>query len=184
MVSPIALPIPSTIAVKTPDLAAGKITLNIVSILDAPKAKDASLYCFGTDLIAVSATEIIVGSIITERTIIMASKLCPLGRDNLLWIAGTIIPSAKTPNNTEGIPANNSTPWDIIFATDLGAISTIKIAVNIPMGTPITRELRVPYIEAIIIGRIPYFSELGIHSVPSKNSPKEYPLDINGVKPL
>ena len=83
IVSPIALPIPNTTAVKIPDLAAGKITLNMVSICDAPSARDASFYCLGTDFIAVSATEIIVGNIITESTIIIASKLCPLGRFNL-----------------------------------------------------------------------------------------------------
>ena len=43
IVSPKALPIPSTTAAKIPDLAAGNITLNIVSILDAPSASEPSL---------------------------------------------------------------------------------------------------------------------------------------------
>jgi len=44
-----------------PDFAAGNITLNIVSICEAPKAKDPSLYSLGTALIAVSDTDTIVG---------------------------------------------------------------------------------------------------------------------------
>ena len=43
IVSPKALPIPNTTAARIPDLAAGNTTLNIVSILDAPSAKDPSL---------------------------------------------------------------------------------------------------------------------------------------------
>ena len=40
--SPIALPVPSTMAVMIPDFAAGTVTLKIVVVGVAPKAKDAS----------------------------------------------------------------------------------------------------------------------------------------------
>ena len=137
IVSPIALPIPNTTAAKIPDFAAGNTTLNIVSIFDAPSANDPSLYAFGTALIAVSDTDIIVGNIIIDNTIITASKLCPFGKLNIFCIFGTINANPNIPYNTDGIPANNSTAGDIIFATFFGAISAINTAVNIPIGTPI-----------------------------------------------
>lgn len=130
IVSPIALPIPNTTPVIIPDLAAGTITLNIVSVFDAPKANDPSLYALGTALIAVSDTVITVGNIIIANTIITASKLCPLGKLNTSCIVGTIIANPNTPYKTEGIPAKSSTAPDIIFAIFFGAISAMNIDVN------------------------------------------------------
>jgi len=124
---------------------------------------------------AVVATEIIVGNIIIAKTIITANKLCPLGKLNVFLIQGTIIASPKTPYNTEGIPANNSTAGTIIFATFLGAISEIKIDVNKPIGTPISKAPMVPNIVAIIIGSMPNLLELGYQSVPIIKSINEYP---------
>lgn len=66
--SPIALPTPNTIAVTIPDFAAGRITLKIVCILDAPSARDAALYCAGTALSADSLILITVGKIMTAST--------------------------------------------------------------------------------------------------------------------
>ena len=104
-------------------------------------AKEPSLYAFGTALIAVSDTDIIVGNIIIDKTIITASKLCPFGKLNIFCILGTITANPNIPYNTDGIPANNSTAGDIIFATFFGATSAINTAVNIPIGTPIIRLL-------------------------------------------
>ena len=42
IVSPIALPQPKTIAASIPDFAAGTTTLNVVSICEAPSARDPS----------------------------------------------------------------------------------------------------------------------------------------------
>ena len=97
IVSPNALPIPRITPASIPDLAAGTVTLNIVSIFDAPNARDPSLYAFGTALIEVSDNEIIVGSIIIANTKITANKLCPLGRFNTFCIAGTIIANPNIP---------------------------------------------------------------------------------------
>jgi len=184
IVSPIALPIPSTTAANIPDFAAGKITLNIVSVWDAPRPKEPSLYALGTDLIAVSDTVTMVGSIIIAKTIITANKLCPLEVLNTFWISGTITTKPNIPYKTEGIPANNSTALEIISANFLGAISTINAAVNIPIGTPIINEPKVPNKVAKIIGHIPKTSALGIQSLPNKKLIKEYPLETKGVNPL
>ena len=97
IVSPNALPIPSITPANIPDLAAGTVTLNIVSIFDAPSAKDPSLYAFGTALIDVSDKDIIVGSIIIDNTMITAYKLCPLGRLNTVCMAGTITAKPNIP---------------------------------------------------------------------------------------
>mgnify|MGYP006912825028 CR=1 FL=1 len=75
-------------------------------------------------------------------------------------------------------------PQDIILAKGLGATSTIKTAVNIPTGTPIIKEPNVAYIDAKIIGNIPYLFEDGIHSFPVKKLINEYPLDTKGINPL
>ena len=184
IVSPIALPTPSTMAASIPDFAAGKITLNIVSISEAPRANDPSLYDFGTAFIAVCETDIMVGSIIIAKTNITASKLCPFGKFKVDWIFGTINANPNNPYNTEGIPASNSTAGTIIFATFLGAISEIKIDVNKPIGTPISKAPIVPNIVAIIIGNMPNLLELGYQSVPIIKSTNEYPSAKNGLNPL
>ncbi|CCL08646.1 hypothetical protein BN168_650096 [Clostridioides difficile CD002] len=184
IVSPKALPTPNTTAANTPDFAAGNTTLNIVSIFDAPSANEPSLYAFGTALIAVSDTDIIVGNIITASTITIANKLCPFGRLNILCIVGTITARPNTPYNTEGIPAKSSTAGDIIFANLLGATSAINTEVNIPTGTPITSAPSVANIDATIIDDIPNLLAEGTQSAPVKKSINEYPSNINGLNPL
>ena len=116
IVSPIALPIPNTIAVIIPDFAAGTTTLKIVPICDAPSANDPSRYVFGTARIAVSATVTIVGNIMIANTRITAIKLCPFAKPKVFCKNGTIIASPNTPYNTDGIPANNCTAGEIILA--------------------------------------------------------------------
>ena len=184
IVSPIALPTPNTTAASMPDFAAGKVTLNIVSVVDAPRAKDPSLYDAGTAFMAVCETEIMVGSIIIAKTNITASKLCPFGKFKIDWIFGTIKANPNNPYNTDGIPDNNSTAGNIILCTGFGAISAKKVAVKIPIGTPIINEPKVAKTEAAIIDVTPNLSELGSQSVPIIKSIKEYPLNKNGVNPL
>ncbi|MPN22356.1 hypothetical protein SDC9_169739 [bioreactor metagenome] len=135
-------------------------------------------------MIAVSEIVIMVGSIITDNTTITANKLCPFGNLKIFCILGTINATPKTPYNTDGIPANSSTAGEINLLIFFGATSTINVAVSIPIGAPIIREPIVAYREPNIIGSIPNLSLLGIHSVPNKNSDKEYPFTIKGVKPL
>ena len=158
--------------------------MNIVSISEAPRANDPSFYDFGTAFIAVCETDIMVGSIIIAKTNITASKLCPFGKFKVDWIFGTINANPNNPYNTEGIPANNSTAGNISFCTGFGAISAKNIAVRMPIGTPIINEPNVAKIEAIIIDETPNLSELGNQSVPIRKSTNEYPLNMNGVKPL
>ena len=102
----------------------------------------------------------------------------------MFCILGTITANPNIPYNTDGIPANNSTAGDIIFATDFGATSAINTAVNIPIGTPIISAPTVATIDATTIGAIPNLSLPGSQSDPVKKSTKEYPLNINGVSPL
>ena len=67
IVSPTALPIPSITAAIIPEEAAGITTFHIVCHLVAPRAREAILYSLGTEVIASSEIEIIVGRDITAR---------------------------------------------------------------------------------------------------------------------
>ena len=111
-------------------------------------------------------------------------KPVPFGKLNMFCILGTITANPNIPYNTDGIPANNSTAGDIIFATFFGATSAINTAVNIPIGTPIISAPTVAIIDATTIGPIPNLSLPGNQSLPIKKSIKEYPLNRNGVNPL
>ena len=75
--SPIARPTPRTTAVIIPDLAAGSITLKIVCILEAPRAREADLYWEGTARRADSLILITVGSIIIASTMTAEIRLAP-----------------------------------------------------------------------------------------------------------
>ena len=77
MASPIALPVPRTMAVMMPDFAAGITTWKIVCIFVAPNARDALLKCCGTERRAVSLILITVGRIISARTSTAEIKLAP-----------------------------------------------------------------------------------------------------------
>ena len=109
MASPMARPMPSTMAVAMPLRAAGTLTRNTVSIWVAPRARDASSYSRGTARSAVSDTETIEGRIITASTMIAARSVAPEGRSKATRMAGTsrIIPTR--PYTTEGMPASSST---------------------------------------------------------------------------
>ena len=75
--SPIALPVPSTMAVMIPDFAAGIITLKIVWIWEAPKASDADFRFCGTAFSADSLIFITVGRIIIASTITAEIRFAP-----------------------------------------------------------------------------------------------------------
>ena len=75
--SPSARPIPSTIPVMIPDFAAGTVTLNIVCIFVAPRARDAALICCGTACIDDTLMLITVGRIMIASTMIAASRFDP-----------------------------------------------------------------------------------------------------------
>src|SRR5690606_3049106 len=78
MVSPTARPIPSTTEAMIPDFAAGMVTLKMVSTLEAPRARDPSLYSFGTARRDVSDMLTMVGRIMADRMTIMAKRLLPV----------------------------------------------------------------------------------------------------------
>ena len=67
-------------------------------------------------------------------------------------IFGTINANPNNPYNTEGIPANNSTAGEIIFATFLVQFQLKILLLIMPIGTPINKAPIVPNIDAIIIG--------------------------------
>src|SRR5690625_6653688 len=69
IVSPIARDIPSTNEAMIPDKAAGTMTRMVVSNLVAPKADDPSRIAWGTEFIASSDMEAIIGIIMTPITI-------------------------------------------------------------------------------------------------------------------
>ena len=77
--SPMARPTPSTTAAAMPLRAAGTDTLKKVSTGDAPRARDASSYSFGTASSAVTDTLMMLGRIIMASTMMAASRLAPSG---------------------------------------------------------------------------------------------------------
>ena len=79
MASPMARPMPSTTEAAMPLLAAGMLTLKIVSIFVAPSARLASSYSGGTAFSAVSLTEMMDGRIMMASTMIAARRLAPSG---------------------------------------------------------------------------------------------------------
>lgn len=82
----------------------------------------------------------------------------------------------------DGIEAIKLIPGFNILYKLFGQYSAIKMAVKIPMGTPIIVAPRVTYIEPKIIGDNPKLGELAVgrQTVPNKNSLKPYFL-ITGI---
>ena len=75
--SPMARPVPRTMAVMIPDFAAGRTALKMVWILVAPRAREALRKCWGTARSAVSLILITVGRIIKASTKTAEIKLAP-----------------------------------------------------------------------------------------------------------
>lgn len=153
--SPMLLPIPITTEASIPLFAAGIVILNMVSVLVAPKANEASSYSWGTARRAVSDTEIMEGSIIIAKTIIAEKRLAPSGRLKPFLTAGTrrIIPIK--PYTTDGIPDSKSTQMRIMPASFPLEILAIKAAHISPIGTPMIIAPNVPYTVVSIKGSIP-----------------------------
>ena len=110
IVSPMALPIPRMAAAEIPDIAAGTMTLIVVSQRVAPMARDASLYEWGTECMASSETDMTVGRAMIPRSIEPASQ----DSLNTSWFSkmslrkGSSTRTPKNPYTTEGIPAKTS----------------------------------------------------------------------------
>ena len=134
MVSPIALMMPSTIAAMMPDEPTGRTTFFIVSHFVAPREMDASLYSLGTDLIASTESEVIVGSIMIERIVDASSRPRPVDGCRLrkigmnprtalmdgLMLYRNILSRTNSPNmpyTTDGMPTSSSIIGLSIFAT-------------------------------------------------------------------
>jgi hypothetical protein len=138
MVSPTALPNPSIIAARMPDLAAGRIIVKIISNLFAPSASEACLNSSGTAVMASSERLIIVGNTIIDKSTAPFKVLKILYWLNIFAIKGPIKTIPKNPITTEGIPANSSTNGFKMFLRKLGASSEMKIAARMPMGMEIS----------------------------------------------
>src|SRR5690625_3028537 len=108
IVSPIAREIPNTIDDMIPDNAAGITTLKVVSNFVAPIASEPSLIPLGTELIASSESDAIIGIIITPITIpglrIFVASTC----GQIARINGVTKVNAKKPYTIVGIPASIS----------------------------------------------------------------------------
>ena len=89
MASPMARPTPSTTPAPMPLFAAGRLTLKMVSIQVAPRARLACSYSGGTAFSAVSLTDTMPGKIMMARTSMAASRQVPLSRWNTCIISGT-----------------------------------------------------------------------------------------------
>src|SRR5699024_2301488 len=88
--SPNALAIPKTTAVRSDGNAAGIKTRLIVCHRVAPNAYDPSRKSFGNSPIASVAMVVMVGKIMTDKTIVPANKLNPAGEaSNTFRTAGT-----------------------------------------------------------------------------------------------
>jgi len=109
IVSPMARPIPRMIAALMPESAAGTITLRTVCQWFAPRARLPSLNSRGTELMASSATLVIVGMAMIARRIEPASQLDPEGWSKAMRIQSVRRIRPKNPYTTEGMPASSST---------------------------------------------------------------------------
>src|SRR5699024_7195726 len=186
--SPNARAIPSTTAVNNAGKAAGKSTRQIVCHLVAPKAYDPSRRLLGNASIASVAMVVIVGNIITDKTTVPVSKLNPVeASSNVFLIKGTKTAKPINPYTTEGIPTSNSITGCKILFPQLGAISTMKIAVPIPRGAATKADNKVTARDPKINGHTPYWGAallVGSQSFPVKNLIGLIPSTIKDCKPF
>ncbi len=155
MVSPMARPIPRIIAAVIPDIAEGTTILLMVCHRVAPTARDPSLYSRGTELIASSATLVMVGIAMIPRSIDPASHDSPVGTSKVICnhVVRTINP--KKPNTTDGIPASSSIAGFIIAFIRGVASSAIKMALPILRGIAMSIAPRVTSKVSTIKGNAP-----------------------------
>src|SRR5699024_12741313 len=104
IVSPIAREIPNTNDAIIPDSAAGTTTFKATSSLVDPMASAPSLIELGTELMASSESEAIIGMIMTP-TIIPGLSALKIGRSGMnTCSSGVTNVSAKNPYTIVGIP--------------------------------------------------------------------------------
>src|SRR5690606_9718607 len=108
IVSPIAREIPRTKEAIIPEKAAGMTTLKVVSSFVAPIANDPSRIAFGTEFIASSEREAIIGIIITPMTIPGLKIFVASTSGQTERISGVTKVKAKNPYTMVGIPARTS----------------------------------------------------------------------------
>lgn len=172
MVSPIARPVPRIIAAVIPESAPGTITLLKVCQRVAPTASDPSRNSFGTEEMASSETEMIVGSAMIPSNIDPASHDSPVGTSNEILIQFVRIIRPKNPYTTEGIPASSSIAGLMTAFTRGGASSDMKSALPIPNGTARTIAPTVTRRVPTISVKIPYEGgvPVGFHERPVRKS--------------
>src|SRR5699024_12595460 len=90
---------------------------------------------FGKEAIASVAIVVIVGKIITDKTIVPGNKLKPVeGYSNLSLIKGTKIVSPINPYTPDGIPTSSTFTGRNIRFPQAGAIPLMKLAQLRPRG--------------------------------------------------
>lgn len=97
MVSPIALDIPNTMDAIIPDNAAGRTTFNETSSFVAPSASAPSRMPLGTELMASSDKEMMLGNIIIPTTIPGLSALNNFNDGMMVCNTGVTKVNAKKP---------------------------------------------------------------------------------------
>ena len=168
--SPTARPMPSTTPAAMPLLAAGMLTLNTVSIFEAPSARLASSYSGGTASRAVSLTDMMLGSIITASTRMAARRQVPFFSRNISITAGTRTIMPTRPYTTLGIPASSSTAGRTMPAARLEATLERYTAHISPTGTPSSAAPSMPHTLVRMNGKMPNFGSAAVeaHSVPNR----------------
>ncbi len=139
-----------------PDSPEGIKTLTRVCQRLAPRAREASLYVWGTALKASSERLIMVGRDMTARRIAPFRAFSPLEIPNTFEISGLTRTIPKNPTTTDGMPARISTAGFRISRRRGGANSDRKAAQATPNGTAITRAPTVTMSVLTIRERIPY----------------------------
>ena len=109
MVSPIALDIPRITAVDIPEIAAGVMTLQMVSQWVAPRAREASFSSLGTLKIASSEMLHIVGMDIKASISEALKRFNPVAIPRIFCRNGATMTIPKKPITTEGKAAKSST---------------------------------------------------------------------------
>ena len=142
-VSPIILPNPSIIPANIPGKAAGRRTLNIVSILFAPRAKEASLYDLSRAFNESSAILTIVGIAMKASIIPPVRAVRPLFRLNRFFIGPERTYRPINPRTTDGIADIVSIVTFSIVLVLGEAYSEIYTAVEIRTGIEIIRATNV-----------------------------------------
>ena len=113
IVSPMARPMPSITAARTPDLAAGSCTRHTVCHGVAPMARLALLYSFGTEARASSAMLTMVGNAMNASMMAPVRATVPLDRFSIFCSSGARVTRPMNPTTTEGSPRPSRCPVSV-----------------------------------------------------------------------